>query len=51
MKHSCSQGKCSDFLFFLKYFGLFFLLFVSLALAALTLVLKEQADPFFYARF
>ncbi len=36
---------------FLKYFGLCFLLFVSLALAALLIMIREQSNPFFYANF
>jgi hypothetical protein len=35
--------------FFIKHLFLILLLFMSLALAASFLVLKEQANPFFYA--
>jgi len=46
-----NKRKFGDLKFFLKYFVLFMLLFVSLALAALYLLLKEQVNPFFYAKF
>lgn len=36
---------------FLRYFGLCFLLFASLALAALLIMIREQSNPFFYANF
>lgn len=37
--------------YFLKYFGLFMLLFVSLAMAALLFLVMEQRNPFLYAQF
>lgn len=43
--------RSSGLALYLKACALFFLLFAALALGALSLVIKEQADPFFYARF
>lgn len=51
MKHLLNFKKNSNLHFFLKYFVLFMLLFISLAMAALFVLLKEQGDPFFYIKF
>jgi hypothetical protein len=48
MKHLFNNPQKPS-LFFIKYLFLFLLLFMALALAALFLLLKEQANPFFYA--
>jgi hypothetical protein len=37
--------------FFLKYFGLFFILFTTLGLAALFKIVSVESNPFFYANF
>jgi hypothetical protein len=40
-----------DWRFFLKYVALFMLLFISLAMSALFVLLREQSRPFFYSMF
>ena len=37
--------------FFLRYFLLFLMLFISMALGALFFLLKKQGNPFFYSNF
>ncbi len=37
--------------FFLKYFGLFVLLFLSVASVCLYNIIATESNPFFYARF
>lgn len=51
MKHLLNFKKNSDGYFFLKYFVLFMLLFISLAMSALFVLLKEQSNAFFYINF
>jgi len=40
-----------NLLFFLKYLGLFTMLFVSIALGALYNIVSVESNPFFYANF
>ena len=51
MKYLLRIFDKQDCLFFIKYFSLFTMLFISIAMAALTLLMKDQINPFFYIQF
>lgn len=40
-----------NFTFFLKYFGLFLLLLITVSLATLHKIIAVESNPFFYATF